>query len=46
MQHCDRPWWKRPPTWFIAIAVLALIGVLARLRHLLRKRYGIDHVTL
>jgi ATP-dependent Zn protease len=23
--HCDRPWWKRPPTWFIAIAALALL---------------------
>jgi ATP-dependent Zn protease len=22
--HCDRPWWKRPPTWFIAIAALLL----------------------
>lgn len=29
MQHCDRPWWKRPPTWFIAIALLVLIGVFA-----------------
>jgi len=28
MGHCDRPWWKRPPVWFIAIAaVLLLIGV-------------------
>jgi ATP-dependent Zn protease len=25
MQHCDRPWWKRPPFWFIAIAVVALL---------------------
>jgi hypothetical protein len=23
--HCDRPWWKRPPTWFIAIAALVLL---------------------
>ena len=23
--HCDRPWWKRPPTWFIAIAALLLL---------------------
>jgi ATP-dependent Zn protease len=23
--HCDRPWWKRPPTWFIAIATLLLL---------------------
>jgi ATP-dependent Zn protease len=28
MRHCDRPWWKRPPVWFIAVAaVLLLIGV-------------------
>ena len=28
MEHCQRPWWKRPPFWFIAIAaVLLLIGV-------------------
>lgn len=28
MKHCDRPWWKRPPVWFIAIAVvLLLVGV-------------------
>lgn len=27
MKHCDRPWWKRPPVWFIAIVVLALISV-------------------
>ena len=28
MKHCDRPWWKRPPLWFIAIAaVLLLIAV-------------------
>lgn len=28
MKHCDRPWWKRPPVWFIAIAaMLLLIGV-------------------
>jgi hypothetical protein len=26
MEHCHRPWWKRPPVWFIAIAVvLALV---------------------
>jgi hypothetical protein len=23
--HCNRPWWKRPPTWFIAIAALLLV---------------------
>jgi cell division protease FtsH len=23
MEHCHRPWWKRPPVWFIAVAVLA-----------------------
>jgi ATP-dependent Zn protease len=28
MEHCQRPWWKRPPVWFIAIvAVLLLIVV-------------------
>jgi ATP-dependent Zn protease len=28
MKHCDRPWWKRPPVWFIAIAAVSLlIGV-------------------
>lgn len=25
MKHCDRPWWKRPPVWFIAIAVVLLV---------------------
>jgi len=26
MEHCHRPWWKRPPLWFIVIAaVLALV---------------------
>jgi ATP-dependent Zn protease len=26
MEHCQLPWWKRPPVWFIAIAaVLALL---------------------
>lgn len=26
MEHCHRPWWKRPPIWFIFIAaVLALL---------------------
>jgi cell division protease FtsH len=27
MEHCDRPWWKRPPVWFIAIAAVLLIIV-------------------
>jgi ATP-dependent Zn protease len=33
MEHCQRPWWKRPPIWFIAIAVvLALvIGIAAEI---------------
>jgi hypothetical protein len=22
MEHCHKPWWKRPPVWFVAIAVL------------------------
>jgi hypothetical protein len=25
IEHCDRPWWKRPPTWFITIPVLLLL---------------------
>jgi hypothetical protein len=33
MGHCQRPWWKRPPFWFIGIAtVLLLVG------------YGIGHM--
>jgi cell division protease FtsH len=27
MEHCDRPWWKRPPVWFIAIALVLLLIV-------------------
>jgi hypothetical protein len=27
MEHCDRPWWKRPPVWFIAIVVVLLLIV-------------------
>jgi ATP-dependent Zn protease len=27
MDHCDRPWWKRPPVWFIAIAAVVLLIV-------------------
>jgi ATP-dependent Zn protease len=27
MEHCDRPWWKRPPVWFIAIAAGLLLAV-------------------
>lgn len=27
IQHCDRPWWKRPPVWFIAIAAVLLLVV-------------------
>jgi ATP-dependent Zn protease len=26
-EHCDRPWWKRPPLWFIAIAAALLLVV-------------------
>ena len=26
MEHCQRPWWKRPPVWFIGI-VLVVLGV-------------------
>lgn len=25
MEHCQRPWWKRPPVWFIAIAAAVLL---------------------
>ena len=25
MEHCQRPWWKRPPVWFIAIAAVLLL---------------------
>ena len=27
MKHCDRPWWKRPPVWFIAVAAMVLVSV-------------------
>ena len=29
MEHCQRPWWKRPPFWFIVIAATLLFVVLA-----------------
>ena len=29
MEHCQRPWWKRPPFWFIVIAATLLLVVLA-----------------
>jgi cell division protease FtsH len=29
MQHCQKPWWKRPPFWFIAIAAALLLVMLA-----------------
>ena len=25
MGHCQRPWWKRPPFWFIGIAAASLL---------------------
>jgi ATP-dependent Zn protease len=30
MEHCQRPWWKRPPVWVISILVivLALVAVM------------------
>jgi ATP-dependent Zn protease len=28
MEHCHRPWWKRPPFWFIVIAAALLLSVL------------------
>jgi ATP-dependent Zn protease len=27
MEHCHRPWWKRPPVWFLAAVVVGLVGV-------------------
>jgi cell division protease FtsH len=29
MEHCHRPWWKRPPFWFIGIAAVSLLIVFA-----------------
>jgi ATP-dependent Zn protease len=26
-EHCQRPWWKRPPFWFIGIVAVALLVV-------------------
>lgn len=26
MRHCNRPWWMRPPVWFIAFVTVALLG--------------------
>ncbi len=28
-EHCQRPWWMRPPVWFIAIAAVLLLIVVA-----------------
>jgi ATP-dependent Zn protease len=28
IKHCQRPWWKRPPVWFIATAAALLLVVL------------------
>lgn len=28
MEHCQRPWWKRPPFWFILVAAVLLFAVL------------------
>ena len=25
--HCQRPWWKRPPFWFVAIGLLLALGI-------------------
>ena len=31
MQHCDRPWWKRPPIWLLAVVLLgALVYFVAK----------------
>jgi ATP-dependent Zn protease len=27
MSHCNRPWWMRPPVWFIAIVMVALLSM-------------------
>lgn len=27
MEHCHRPWWKRPPFWFIVSAAVLLLSV-------------------
>lgn len=27
MQHCQRPWWKRPPVWVIAVVAVVLVGM-------------------
>ncbi|TSA16362.1 MAG: hypothetical protein D4R74_04700 [Betaproteobacteria bacterium] len=27
MEHCHRPWWKRPPFWFILIVAVLLVVV-------------------
>ena len=30
-QHCQRPWWKRPPVWLLAVVLLgALAYVVAK----------------
>lgn len=26
MEHCQRPWWKRPPFWFVIIVVALLLS--------------------
>ena len=26
MEHCERPWWKRPPVWVIAILAVSLVS--------------------
>lgn len=25
--HCQRPWWKRPPFWFVIIAAVLALGI-------------------
>ena len=25
-QHCQRPWWKRPPVWFLAVILLGALA--------------------
>lgn len=24
MEHCERPWWERPPVWLIGIALAGM----------------------
>jgi len=42
MEHCDRPWWKRPPVWFIVIvAVLLAVVVMEQIGKRAATPYGV-----